>query len=94
VLHRCSPALADGKTSRRGPARGSEEAYPTLGAMEQSQSACSPAGAQGDLMLLHFRNLRRVEPGGAVRGANCSLPSFGATSSYLSVFELGLYEST
>lgn len=76
-----------------------EEAAAALGEMEKDsggQSAVfSLLGHKGDLMLLHFRNsfdeINNVE----LRLARLQLADFlEPTSSYLSVVELGLYEST
>jgi len=76
-----------------------EEAVPVLAAMEQNsagQSALySLLGHKGDLMLVHFREsfeeLNRAE----LQLAQLRLGEFmDSTASYLSVIELGLYEST
>jgi hydrogen peroxide-dependent heme synthase len=73
-----------------------EEATHVLAVMEQAQSALfSLLGHKGDLMLVHFRNsfdeLNQVE----LCVAQLKLSEFlEPTSSYLSVVELGLYEST
>jgi chlorite dismutase len=73
-----------------------EEATHVLAGMEQAQSALfSLLGHKGDLMLVHFRNsfdeLNQVE----LCVAQLKLSEFlEPTSSYLSVVELGLYEST
>ena len=73
-----------------------EEATHVLTGMEQAQSALfSLLGHKGDLMLVHFRNsfdeLNQVE----LCVAQLKLSEFlEPTSSYLSVVELGLYEST
>src|SRR5579864_5753548 len=76
-----------------------KEASSLLGAMEQNskgQSALySLLGHKGDLMLVHFResfaDLNQAE----LRLANLRLSDFlEPTTSYLSVIELGLYEST
>jgi hydrogen peroxide-dependent heme synthase len=75
------------------------EAASALGAMEQNsggQSALySLLGHKGDLMLIHFResfaDLNQVE----LKLANLRLNDYlEPTSSYLSIIELGLYEST
>jgi hydrogen peroxide-dependent heme synthase len=76
-----------------------EEAATALGKMEQhsnGQSALySLIGHKGDLMLVHFR-----ESFDALNQAELQLARLGIsdylepTSSYLSVIELGLYEST
>jgi hydrogen peroxide-dependent heme synthase len=73
-----------------------EEATHVFAGMEQAQSALfSLLGHKGDLMLVHFRNsfdeLNQVE----LCIAQLKLSEFlEPTSSYLSVVELGLYEST
>jgi hydrogen peroxide-dependent heme synthase len=76
-----------------------DEAAAALGEMEQNakgQSALfSVLGHKGDLMLLHFRDsfdaLNQVE----LQLARLRLSDYlEATTSYLSVIELGLYEST
>jgi hydrogen peroxide-dependent heme synthase len=76
-----------------------KEASSLLGAMEQNskgQSALySLLGHRGDLMLVHFReefaDLNQAE----LQLANLRLSDyFEPTTSYLSVIELGLYEST
>ncbi len=76
-----------------------EEATGVLGAMEQNsagQSALySLLGHKGDLILMHFR-----ESFDALNQAELQLARLGLsdylepTSSYLSIIELGLYEST
>ena len=55
----------------------------------------SQLGHKGDLIFVHFReSLRSAEPGGA-RSAQTALSDFlTPTHSYLSVVELGLYESS
>ena len=76
-----------------------EEAAAALGAMErgvEGQSALfSLIGHKGDLMLLHFRksfaDLNQAE----LKLAGLRLSDYlDATSSYLSIIELGLYDST
>src|SRR4051812_44609182 len=73
-----------------------EQATSALTGMEQSQSALfSLLGHKGDLMLLHFRpsfdELNQAE----LCVAQLQLAEFlEPTTSYLSVVELGLYEST
>ena len=76
-----------------------QEAAAALGAMEKhapGQSALySLIGHKGDLMLIHFRNtfadLNQVE----LQLANLRLSDYlEPTTSYLSIIELGLYEST
>jgi hydrogen peroxide-dependent heme synthase len=75
------------------------EAAKLLGEMEGSadgQSALfSLLGHKGDLMLVHFRELRSAQSGRARPGA-ASTAGFSVepTTSYLSVIELGLYESS
>jgi peroxiredoxin len=75
------------------------QAASVLGAMEQNskgQSALySLLGHKGDLMLIHFResfaDLNQAE----LKLANLRLSDYlEPTSSYLSIIELGLYEST
>ena len=72
------------------------EATAALSAMEQEKSAVfSLIGHKGDLLLVHFRSsfeeLNRAELKLARLGLSDYLET---TSSYLSVVELGLYEST
>jgi chlorite dismutase len=72
------------------------EAQPVLKEMEKRQSAVySVLGHKGDLMLVHFRasfdELKEVELQLARAGLNDYLE---ATTSYLSVVELGLYDSS
>jgi peroxiredoxin len=76
-----------------------QEAAAVLGAMEKhapGQSALySLIGHKGDLMLIHFRNtfadLNQTE----LQLANLCLSDYlEPTTSYLSIIELGLYEST
>jgi hydrogen peroxide-dependent heme synthase len=72
------------------------EAQPVLKEMEKRQSAVySLLGHKGDLMLVHFRasfdELKEVELQLARAGLNDYLE---ATTSYLSVVELGLYDSS
>jgi len=76
-----------------------KEAVAVLGPMEQNstgQSALySLLGHKGDLMLIHFResfaDLNQAE----LKLANLRLSDYlESTSSYLSIIELGLYEST
>jgi peroxiredoxin len=76
-----------------------QEAATALGAMEKhapGQSALySLIGHKGDLMLIHFRNtfadLNQTE----LQLANLRLSDYlEPTTSYLSIIELGLYEST
>jgi peroxiredoxin len=76
-----------------------QEAAAVLGAMEKhapGQSALySLIGHKGDLMLIHFRNtfadLNQTE----LQLANLRLSDYlEPTTSYLSIIELGLYEST
>ena len=73
-----------------------EEATRTFSAMEQSQSAMfSLLGHKGDLMLLHFRNSFDELNQAELCLAQLQLSEFlEPASSYLSVVELGLYEST
>ena len=75
------------------------EAIATLAPMEQSSSGQSAIysllGHKGDLMLIHFRNsfddLNQAELDlGRLKLSDFLEP----TSSYLSIIELGLYEST
>ena len=73
-----------------------EEAKRTFSTMEQNQSALfSLLGHKGDLMLLHFRNSFDELNQAELCVAQLQLSEFlEPTSSYLSVVELGLYEST
>jgi len=73
-----------------------EEATRALTGMEQSQSALfSLLGHKGDLMLLHFRNSFDELNQAELCVAQLQLAEFlEPASSYLSVVELGLYEST
>ncbi len=73
-----------------------EEAVAALEALEQDRSAIfSLLGHKGDLMLVHFRNCfdELVEVQSAMRKLRL-WDYLEQTSSYLSVVELGLYEST
>ena len=76
-----------------------KEAASVLGAMEKNDSGQSALysllGHKGDLMLIHFResfaDLNQAE----LKLANLRLSDYlEPTSSYLSIIELGLYEST
>ena len=72
------------------------EAEPVLRNMEEQQSALySLLGHKGDLMLVHFRpsfdELKQAELRLAATGLSDYLES---TTSYLSVVELGLYDSS
>jgi hydrogen peroxide-dependent heme synthase len=76
-----------------------KEAASVLGAMEKNDSGQSALysllGHKGDLMLIHFResfaDLNQAE----LKLANLRLSDYlETTSSYLSIIELGLYEST
>ncbi|HXW93075.1 MAG TPA: hydrogen peroxide-dependent heme synthase [Terriglobales bacterium] len=76
-----------------------EEATPVLATMEQNRSGQSGLfsllGHKGDLMLVHFREsldeLNQIE----LRLARLKLSEYlQPTTSYLSVIELGLYESS
>src|ERR1700681_398548 len=73
-----------------------EEAERALTGMEQSQSALfSLLGHKGDLMLVHFRNSFEELNQAELCVAQLQLYEFlEPASSYLSVVELGLYEST
>ena len=76
-----------------------QEATEMLSAMEKhspGQSALfSLIGHKGDLMLIHFRNTFTDLNQAELRLANVRLSDFlEPTSSYLSIIELGLYEST
>ena len=73
-----------------------EEATRAFTGMEQSQSALfSLLGHKGDLMLLHFRNSFDELNQAELCVAQLQLAEFlEPASSYLSVVELGLYEST
>jgi peroxiredoxin len=73
-----------------------EEAAAVLAALEKNGSAAfSLLGHKGDLMLIHFRN--GFDELGLVENAMAHLRLWDyleQTTSYLSVVELGLYEST
>src|SRR6267154_1498615 len=73
-----------------------DEAGRMFTGMEQSQSALfSLLGHKGDLMLLHFRNSFEELNQAELCVAQLQLYEFlEPASSYLSVVELGLYEST
>jgi hydrogen peroxide-dependent heme synthase len=76
-----------------------DEAAGVLGEMEQNsagQSALfSLIGHKGDLMLLHFRNSFADLNQAELKLAGLRLSEyFEPTSSYLSIIELGLYDST
>ena len=76
-----------------------QEASAALAAMEQhspGQSALySLIGHKGDLMLIHFRNSFADLNQAELRLANVRLSDYlEQTTSYLSIIELGLYEST
>jgi chlorite dismutase len=72
------------------------EARGMLTGMEQSGSALfSLLGHKGDLMLVHFRNSFEELNGAELCVAQLRLSEYlEPTTSYLSVVELGLYEST
>jgi hydrogen peroxide-dependent heme synthase len=77
----------------------SQEASEVLSAMEKhspGQSALySLIGHKGDLMLIHFRNSFADLNQAELKLANLRLSDFlEPTNSYLSIIELGLYEST
>ena len=85
------------------PAAGREaaiaEARSVLEEMErrtEGQSAVfSLLGHKGDLMVLHFRRTLEELNGAELRLANLKLSEYlEATTSYLSVLELGLYQAT
>jgi peroxiredoxin len=73
-----------------------EEAVHAFAGMEKAQSALfSLLGHKGDLMLVHFRNSFEELNQAELCLAQLQLYEFlETTSSYLSVVELGLYEST
>jgi len=73
-----------------------EEAARTFAGMEKAQSALfSLLGHKGDLMLVHFRNSFEELNQAELCLAQLQLYEFlEPASSYLSVVELGLYEST
>jgi peroxiredoxin len=76
-----------------------DEAAAILGEMEknkQGQSALySLIGHKGDLMLVHFRNSFADLNQAELKIANLRLSDYlEPTSSYLSIIELGLYDST
>jgi chlorite dismutase len=75
------------------------EAAGVLGAMEKNakgQSALySLLGHKGDLMLIHFRNSFADLNEAELKLANLRLNDYlDSTTSYLSIIELGLYDST
>lgn len=75
------------------------EAAPVLGAMEQNSSGTSALfsllGHKGDLMLVHFRQSFAELNQAELQLARLKLSDYlEPTSSYLSIIELGLYEST
>ncbi|MGH9660907.1 MAG: hydrogen peroxide-dependent heme synthase [Bryobacteraceae bacterium] len=72
------------------------EASAALAPMEQSRSALfSLLGHKGDLMLVHFRDSFDELNCAELRLARLRLADYlEATTSYLSVVELGLYDST
>jgi chlorite dismutase len=84
------------RTSAGERQRALDEAAPLLARLEGEQSALySVLGHKGDLLLLHFRNsfdeLKQIE----LQLAGLALYDFlEPTRSYLSVVELGLYESS
>jgi len=87
-------ALPDGTRSAIA-----QEAASVLGAMEQNsggQSALfSLIGHKGDLMLVHFRKSFADPNQAELRLAGLRLSDYlEPTSSYLSIIELGLYDST
>jgi peroxiredoxin len=73
-----------------------EEAIGALAGMEKTQTALfSLLGHKGDLMLVHFRNSFEELNQAELCVAQLELSEFlEPASSYLSVVELGLYEST
>jgi peroxiredoxin len=73
-----------------------EEAIHTFAGMEQEQTALfSLLGHKGDLMLVHFRSSFEELNQAELCLAQLEISEFlEPTSSYLSVVELGLYEST
>lgn len=76
-----------------------EEAIAVLGEMEQNRSGQSGVfsllGHKGDLLLLHFRRTLDDLNEAELRLATLRLAEFlEATTSYLSVVELGLYEAS
>lgn len=87
-------ALPDGEKSAIA-----QEAISALSAMEKKsdgQSALySLIGHKGDLMLIHFRNSFAELNQSELGLANLRLSEYlEATTSYLSIIELGLYDST
>jgi chlorite dismutase len=84
------------RTSAGERQRAVDEAAPLLARLEGEQSALySVLGHKGDLLLLHFRNsfdeLKQIE----LQLAGLALSDYlETTRSYLSVVELGLYESS
>src|ERR1700733_13119738 len=73
-----------------------EEAKRVFAGLEQSNSALfSLIGHKGDLMFLHFRNSFEELNQAELCVSQLQLNEFlEPTTSYLSVVELGLYEST
>ena len=71
-----------------------EQAAATLGAMDQT-AVYSLIGHKGDLMFLHFRKTFEELNQAEIALARLRLSEFlEPTTSYLSMVELGLYEST
>jgi len=73
-----------------------DEASATMAAQEKSNSAAfSVLGHKGDLMLIHFRkDLDQLLEAQACLAHTRLWDYLDQTTSYLSVVELGLYEST
>jgi hydrogen peroxide-dependent heme synthase len=76
-----------------------QEAAAVLGGMEQNSSGQSALfsliGHKGDLMLVHFRNSFAELNQAELKLAGLRLSDYlEPTSSYLSIIELGLYDST
>jgi chlorite dismutase len=70
-----------------------------LGAMERGREGssvpCTLLGHKGDLMLIHFRrSLEELESAQLLVGRLDLAPFLQATTSYVSVVELGMYEMT
>lgn len=76
-----------------------EEASRELGAMEQNQGGQSAVysllGHKGDLLFVHFRDSFEALNEAELKLARLAISDYlEPTSSYLSIVELGLYEST
>jgi len=101
VTPRCTndalPLDGMARASRNRSPRDRREASTLLAAMEakpNGQSACSALGHKGDLMLVHFRDSFDQLNQASSTCASSTRRVLEPTFSYLSVVELGLYEST